>query len=68
MPRKKIGSVFVKVITVVDPDTGDEIEVEIRKMETGSMIGIDGSYLDQDVGPVYSPYDKGYEIDIPDDE
>lgn len=68
MPAKKIKSVFVKLVTVVDPYTGDEVEIEIRKMETGSMVGIEGSYLDQDVGPVYSPYDKGREIDIPDDE
>ena len=32
------------------------------------MVGIDGSYLEQDVGPVYSPYDKGVKLNIPDDE
>jgi hypothetical protein len=32
------------------------------------MIGIDASYLEQEVGPVFSPYDEGVEINIPDDE
>lgn len=64
----KIKSKHVCVVTVLDPDTGNLVEVEIRKLETGVMIGIDGSYLDQDVGKVYSPYDKNVEVDVPDDE
>jgi len=64
----KINTKFVKSITVTDPDTGGEVEIEIRKLDTGAMVGIDGSYLEQDVGAVYSPYDKGIKLDIPDDE
>ena len=63
-----IKTKFVKVIEVIDPDTFNPINVEIRKMETGPMVGIDGSYLEQDVGPVYSPYDENEELEIPDDE
>ena len=57
-----IKSKFVTVVEVIDPDTNAPVEVEIRKLETGGMIGIDGSYLEQEVGPVYSPFDKGVEI------
>jgi hypothetical protein len=53
---------------VIDPDTNLEVEVEIRKLESGGMVGIDGSWLEQDVGPVYSPYDKNVVLLIPDDE
>jgi hypothetical protein len=66
-----IKTKHVKTIQVVDPDSGGIVEVEIRKMETGAMVGIDGSFLEQDVGEVYSPYD-GYDaalqLEIPDDE
>ena len=34
----------------------------------GVMIGIDGSYLAQDVGPVYSPYDRNVVLEIPSEE
>lgn len=47
-----------------DPDSGGEVHVAIFKMETGAMVGIDASFLEQDVGPVYSPYDNGVELDI----
>jgi hypothetical protein len=62
-----IKSTFVRVISVRDPDTLDLVEIEIRKLETGAMMGIDGSYLEQDVGKVYSPYDKNVEIDVDND-
>lgn len=57
-----IKSKFVKIISVIDPDSNLPVEIEIRKLETGAMVGIDGSFLEQDVGKVYSPYDKGVEI------
>jgi hypothetical protein len=67
-----INTKFVQVVTVIDPDTFGPVEVEIRKMETGPMVGIDGSYLEQDVGEVLSPYDDPFAndtiLDIPDDE
>jgi hypothetical protein len=63
-----IKTKYIQTVTVVDPDSGGEVSVEVRKLETGPMAGIDGSYLEQDVGPVYSPYDRGVELEIPDDE
>jgi hypothetical protein len=59
-----IKSKFIQTIEVIDPDTNLPVEVEIRKLETGGMIGVDGSYLEQEVGPVYSPFDKGIEVEI----
>jgi len=62
-------SKFITIITVIDPDTSAPVDVEIRKLENGAMVGLDGSFLEQDVGPVYSPYDwNTEEIEIPDDE
>ena len=63
-----IKSKFIDVIRIEDPDTLAYVEIEIRKLETGAMVGIDGSYLEQDVGDVYSPYDKDEIIEIPDNE
>ena len=60
-------SKFVAIVNVIDPDTKAVIEVEIRKLDSGGMIGIDGSFLDQDVGPIYSPYDKNVEVEIDDE-
>ena len=59
---------YVTTVTVTDPDSKAAVEVEIRKTESGGMVGIDGSFLEQDVGPVYSPYDEGVVLEISDDE
>lgn len=57
-----IGTKFVQTITVTDPDSKLPVEVEIRKMETGAMVGLDESFLGQDIAIVYSPYDRGVQI------
>jgi hypothetical protein len=66
--QEPITTTFVQTVTVIDPDSKQPVEVEIRKLESGGMVGIDGLWLEQDQGPVYSPYDKGVELVIPDDE
>jgi hypothetical protein len=66
-------TVHVTTITVTDPETRNPVVVEIRKdLLTGAMVGIDGSYLEQDVGEVRDPYLPPFPgdgvLDIPDDE
>jgi hypothetical protein len=63
----------VAIVTVTDPDTGNDCEVEIRKIEGGPLVGLDASYLESIGGadpyeeyPV-SPYD-GTPLHVPDDE
>jgi hypothetical protein len=34
-------------VTVIDPDTGNEIEVAMYKHSNGAMFGIDSSYIEQ---------------------
>ena len=66
----RIGSKHVCVVTVTDPDTHLPVEVEIRKMETGPMVGFDGSFLeqlDEDEHP-RSPYDEDAWVIVPDDD
>lgn len=65
-----VQSKHVQTVTINDPDTGLPVEVEIRKLETGPMIGLDGSYLAQlcDGENPLSPYDPDTVIDVPDDE
>jgi hypothetical protein len=66
--QEPIKTKFVQSVTVIDPDTNQPVELEVRKLESGGMVGIDGSWLAQDEGPTFSPYDKGVELVIPDDE
>lgn len=69
-----IQTKYVTTVTVTDPDSGLPVEVEIRKLETGPMVGIDGSFLEQlaDDEQPFSPYDddngRVVPIIIPDNE
>lgn len=65
-----VYSTFVTVVTITDPDTGNDVEVEIRKLRTGAMVGLDASYLEQlaDNEQPWSPYDYGVRILVPDGE
>jgi hypothetical protein len=64
-----VNSKFVAVVSVTDPDTNLPVEIEIRKLETGAMIGLDGSYLEQlgDDEQPNNPYCEG-KILVPLDE
>jgi hypothetical protein len=56
---------FVKEVTVRDPETGSDVEVEIWKdNNTDGMFGIDSSYLDQ-IGEHYNPF-TGTRQELPD--
>lgn len=58
----------VSRVTVTDPDSKLSVEIEIRKcVESGAMVGIDGSYLEQEVDEVRNPYNVGL-LNIPNDE
>lgn len=66
----RIGSRPVCRVTVTDPDMQLPVDVEIRKMDTGAMVGLDGSFLeqlDEDEHP-RSPYDANAWVIVPDDE
>lgn len=63
-----IKTKYVETCPVIDPDTEGQVEVEIRKLETGGMVGIDTSWLASGERPTYSPYDEAVELDILDDE
>lgn len=60
-------SKFICNVTVTDPDTGLPVDLEIRKLENGAMLGIDASWLETD-NSVYSPYDLDVVVEIPDEE
>lgn len=62
----KIKAKSIKVISVLDFDSGFPIDLQVLKLETGGMIAIDASFIEQDIGPVYSPFDEGIELDIED--
>lgn len=65
-----INTKYVTAIKVIDPDTDEVVEIEIRKMATGGMVGLDGSFLDQmsDDDDLFSPYDRNERILVPYDE
>jgi hypothetical protein len=61
------GSIFVAQVTVVDPITGLPCDVEIRRLDDGTLVGLDAAFLERsDVDPI-SPYD-GHSFRIPEDE
>ncbi len=45
-PPKLIPTVYVATAEVVDPVTKNTVEVEIRRMESGPMVGLDAAYLE----------------------
>lgn len=63
VPKKviseKTAAKFVTEVEVIDPDTKNPIKVSIYKEEHGGMIGIDSSYIEQDIGEVISPFGNG---------
>lgn len=61
---EKIKTKLVKVIQVIDPDSNLPVDVTILKMETGGMIGVDSSFLENTEEPVFSPFDEGVELDF----
>ena len=51
------NSKFIKMVTVIDPDTKLPCEVEIRKLDNGALVGLDGAFLAQSEDTPYDPYD-----------
>ena len=49
----------VTVVEIQDPDTGLPVHLAVYKEESGGMVGVDASYVEQDVGPVLSPFGNG---------
>jgi hypothetical protein len=48
MAKKIFTAIFVKEVTVIDPDSNLEVEVSIYKHQTAfGMFGIDSSFVDQ---------------------
>jgi len=54
----------VSTVTVTDPDSKLPVDIQILKMESGAMVGIDASFIEQDTGDIYSPYDKYAYLEI----
>ena len=51
------GSRFVQKLVVIAPDTKLECEVEIHKLDDGTLVGLDGAFLANSEDTPYSPYD-----------
>ena len=60
----KIKAKHVQTITVIDPDTQLEVNVVIAKLDNGGMMGIDESFLSNTDEPVYTPFERGKQIDV----
>ena len=62
----RIKTKQITTITVIDPDTNNEVAVTIYKLETGGIVGVDESFIGNTEEPVYSPFDKGVELALED--
>lgn len=57
----------IKVITVLDPVSGNDVEVELYLHENGGIFGIDASFLtSSDVGERSDPEDDDSDMILPD--
>jgi hypothetical protein len=52
-----LSAKFVTELSVIDPDSKLPVEVCIFKNEGGAMFGVDSSYLEQEVGVCYDPFE-----------
>jgi len=69
MKRKQITTRFVKAISVTDPDTGSNIELEIHKdPESGALLAIESSFLEQVREDIPSPYNSHSRLVLPEPE
>ena len=50
---------FICEVTVKDPDSNGDVEVEIWKDPSGFIFGIDSSYLDQVTSTIFNPMNGG---------
>lgn len=66
---KPMRSIFVASITVIDPHSKLPVEIEIRKLDNGLMVGLDECWLSSlcDNEQPVSPYD-GKLFVVPDNE
>ncbi len=55
---------FIKTITVTDPDSNAPVEVDLFKLNTGGIVGIDASFISNTDEPIYSPFDKNIQLDL----
>ena len=55
--------IYIKDITVTDPDTGGDVIVELWKdVESGGIFGIDESFLDAESGVCFNPFSGDEDI------
>lgn len=60
---KKQKAKFICTINVTDPDSKNEVRLDIFKTKGGGMIGIDSSFIETEE-KIFSPFDKNIEITI----
>src|SRR5262249_5566297 len=60
---------FIKKIVVIDHDTGGGVAIEIWKdPQSGSIFGIDASFVDQVSDEIPSPFNPDTMLSLPEDE
>jgi len=56
---KKVKTIYIKEISVIDPDSKLEVHVGIYKdTQSGGIFGVDSSFLDQTDEDIVSPFSK----------
>ena len=59
-----VKATYISTITVVDPDSKGQVEIEIWKdPESGALLGLDASFLDMVSAKVASPYNSKTTLD-----
>ena len=62
---KSIKCIYINETTVIDPDSGGEVTLEVWKdPSSGSIFAVDASFVDQIRSTVPSPYNTGEVLDL----
>ena len=66
MNKKLSTAKYITEVQISDPDSNMPVNVAIYKESTGGMFGVDSSYVEQEIGKVFSPIGNG-ELELIDD-
>lgn len=62
MPNRNPNVVYIDELCVTDPDSGDDVHVEVWKcMDSGGIFAIDSSFLEQ-VGEYSNPFTSELQV------
>ena len=64
--RLAFQCLLVDIVSVVDPNSGDTVEIEIWKdPESNALLGVEAGFMDGVSECIYSPYNADHTLNLP---